>query len=297
MSWALHTALNTSATSLDVANADLHQPMLATSAIGSGYAIAVGGEQMQVSAVAASLVTYGAVGIALHANNASVQPGLPDSLAQGNLMIMFACIRNSGAGVPDTISGWTRLAVFPANANAQVFAKVAGASESAPTQTFSGGVANACTSAQIIRLAGLWHSAANVLIGAASRLNPSAQNIIYPGVPKPVCDNAIALWFGWKADDWTTTTPPGTKIADPSTQQGDDQGITWSYSIQTAATGLAAAAITVTDGGAAISRCAVAVIRCDYQSVTVTRSANGVIASHSAGDDVSMPRPTRWGLL
>jgi hypothetical protein len=54
---------------------------------------------------------------------------------------------------------------------------------------------------------------------------------------------------------------------------------------------------TVTAGTTAISRGAVVALRCDYQTATVTRSTNGITASHAAGDDVTATRPMRWALI
>ncbi len=188
LSHELHAAVNSSATSIEIANTDLQQPMLATAGLGSGYGLSIGGEQMQLSAVANSTITFGAAGTAAHANNANVTPGIPAGVATGNLLLCLAAIRNSGTGVPNTPAGYTRLPVFPA-ANVQVFAKIAvSGAEAAPTITFAGGVANADTSAQMCRLTGIWHDIARIIApgGAAWRLNPSAQIITYPGLPQPV---------------------------------------------------------------------------------------------------------------
>lgn len=302
LSHELHAAINSSVTSIDVANTDVNQPMLATAAadVGSGYTLTSGGEEMLLTAVAASTVTFGATGTAAHANNANVTPGIPASVATGNLLLCVAAIRNSGAGVPSTPAGYTRLAVFPSSANVQVFAKIAtSGAEVAPTISFTGGVANADTSAQMIRLAGKWHSVANILVGSATRLNPSAQDIIVPGLSKPVCDDCIVLGVGWKQDDWTSvaTRSGFTEIGEPSTTTGDDQGFVWDRVIQTTATSIPATPFVVTGGASAISRSAIFALRCDYQTATVTRSTNGVSASHSAGDAVTMTKPMRWGLV
>lgn len=290
----LHTAVNSSATSWDVATTS--GPLWTTDNAEDGFDWYVGGERVTVTDVAASTITYGAVGTVSHGNNASVTPGLPASLAQGNLMVMVAAIRNSGAGVPDTPSGWTRWPVFQSTDNVQVFAKIAGASESGPTVTFTGGVANADTTAQIIRLAGKWHDAEFALLSKASCLNDSAQNITYPGLSKPKADDCLILYVGWKQDDWTSVASPGTEIAEPDTTTGDDQGIVWAYQIQTSRTAIPSNVFTVTGGASAISRGAVMAIRCDYQTATVTRSVNGVIKSHSAGAEVRLWTPMRWAL-
>lgn len=302
LSKELHAAINSSVTSIDIANTDVTQPMLATSAadIGSGYGITIGGEEMQVTAVAASTITLGAVGTAAHAVNANVTPGIPASVATGNLLLCLAAIRNSGTGVPNTPTGYTRLAVFPATANVQLFAKIAtSGAEAAPTVSFTGGAANQDTSAQMARLTGKWHSTANVVIGAAARLNASAQNITIPGLAKPIADNAIIIYLGWKQDDWSSVTflggAPG--IGSGSTTTGDDQAFAWAYETQSTAAGLITRTFDATGGASAISRGAIVALRCDYQSATVTRSTNGITASHSAADAVTMTKPMRWGLL
>lgn len=290
----LHTAVNSSATSFDVATTA--GPLWTADNAQDGWYWNVGGEKVTVTDLAASAVTYGAVGAVSHANNASVTPGLPASLAQGNLMVMLAAIRNSGAGMPATPAGWTRWPVFQSTDNVQIFAKIAGASESGPTVTFTGGVANADTSAQIIRLGGKWHDASFALLSKASALNASAQDIAYPGLPKLKADDCIVLYVGWKQDDWTSVASPGTEIAEPDTTTGDDQGIVWAYQIQTSRAFVAPGSFVVTGGAGAISRGAVMAIRCDVQTATVTRSVNGIVKSHSAGADVRLWRAMRLGL-
>jgi hypothetical protein len=300
MAHELHTAMDTSTTSADIATTSTTQPLLGTTALGSGHGLAVNGEEMQVTAVADSLVTYGAAGTAAHAVNANVTPGIPASVATGNLLLIYASIRNSGTGVPNTPSGYTRLAVFPASANTQIFAKIAASgAEAAPTISFSGGAANQDTSAQMIRLAGKWHSTGNILVGSAHCLNASAQNITYPGLAKPAADNCIILYIGWKQDNWTgvAAIAGATEIGEPSTATGDNQGLVWDYVIQTTAAAITSGVFTVTAGTTAISRGAVMALRCDYQTATVTRSTNGITASHAAGDDVTATRPMRWALI
>jgi hypothetical protein len=301
LSHQLHAAVNSSATSIDVANTDTSQPMLATSAadIGTGYSLTIGGEELLLTAVTASTVTFGATGSVSSGSSGSRAPGLPTSSASGNLILIFASTRNSGTGTVDTPANWTRLAIFPATANCQVFARIYDGVWSMPTVTYTGGAANEDTIAQSMRLAGKWHDASKILVGAASRLNPSAQNIIYPGIPLPAADNCIVLYFGWKQDDWTSvaTLSGATEIAENTSTGGNDAGQVWDYLIQTTATTIPSGSFAVTGGAGAISRGGVAVLRCDYQSATVTRSVNGVAASHSAGDAVTMTKPMRWALV
>jgi hypothetical protein len=299
LSHELHTAVNTSATSVDIANTSTAQPMLATTAadVGSGYGLTIGGEEMLLTAVTASTVTFGNTGTASTGGSGSRTPGLPTGSALGNLVLIYASTRNSGTGVPDTPSDWLRLPIFPSNANCQVFGRIYDGVWSMPTVTFTGGAANEDTIAQSMRLGGKWHSVANILVGSASCLNASAANITYPGLAKPVCDNGIVLFFAWKQDDYTSITGPGTEIQEASSTAGNDASQSWAYTIQTTAASVASGAFTPTGGASAISRGAVAVLRCDYQTATVTRSTNGISASHSAGDAVTMTKPMRWGLV
>ena len=300
MAQELQAAINSSATSADIATTS--GPLLATAAahIGSsGYTAKIGGEEIQVTAVAASTVTFGTTGTAAHANNANVTPGIPASVATGDLLLCLAAIRSSGAGVPSTPAGYTRLPVFNATDNVQLFAKIAtSGAEAAPTVSFTGGAAGDDTSAQMIRLAGKWHSASFALLASAARLNAAGQNITYPGLPLPAADNCIVIYIGWKQDDWTSvaTIASATEIGEPSTTTGNDQGMVWDYVIQTTAAAIASGVFTVTGGTSQISRGAVLALRCDYQSATITRSVNGVSASHSAADAVTLARPARWAL-
>lgn len=286
----LHALVDADDTSFDVAVTD--GPMWTVDNAEFPFEAKLAGEVVNVTDIAASLVTFGATGTAAHAVNASVTPGLPASIAQYNLLLCLAGIRNSGTGVPNTPAGYVRLPVFYSADNVQLFAKVAGSSESAPTVTFTGGVANADTSAQMIRLAGNWHDAANVLATARSCLNASAQDIAYPRLEVPE-DNCIILYLGWKQDDWTSVATIGgaTEIGEPFTTTGDDQGLVWDYLIQTTRATVAAGSFVVTGGAAAISRGAVVVLRCDRQTWTVTRSVNGIVKSHAAGTPISLATP------
>lgn len=299
ISKVLHAPVSASATSVDIANTDTGQPMLATSAalVGSGYPITVGTEDMQLTAVADALVTFGTAGTASSGSSGSRTPGMPASTVAGNLVIIYASSRNSGTGVPDTPANWTRWPIFPANANAQVFARIWDGVWSMPTVTYTGGSANEDTIAQSCRLGGNWYDASKVLIGSASRLNTSAANVTYPGLAKPIADNSIIFYFAWKADDYTSIAGPGTEIQEASSTAGNDASQSWAYAIQTTAATVPSGTFVPTGGGSAISRGAVAAVRCDYQVATVQRSINGVSASHSAGDAVTKTDQTRWGLL
>jgi hypothetical protein len=252
------------------------------------YDVRAGGEVVTVTACADEVMSGIVTGTVAHGNNASVAPGLPAGHAAGNLLLCLAAIRNSGAGVPSgcvASSGeWNRWPVFEAASNVQLFAKIDNGAEAAPTVSFTGGVAGADTSAQLIKVAGAFYDVDELLVRKASCLNPSAQNIQYPGIPVR-WPNCLILYLGWKADDWTSvaTIAGATEIAESDTTTGDDQGIVWDYVIQTSRAHIPPGVFTVTGGGSAVSRGAVLAIRCDRQAWTVTRAVNGWSGSHSVG--------------
>lgn len=125
---------------------------------------------------------------------------------------------------------------------------------------------------------------------ATSQANSSAQNIAYPAgfVDR---DRSLIIWFGWKADDWTSVAGPGTEIGEPDTTTGDDQGITWAYQIQTTVSPPSSGSFTVTGGASAVSRGGVVVIPCDAQTLTLTRAVNDVSRAWGAGSGVRLWKP------
>jgi hypothetical protein len=280
-------AVNTSATALSVATTETPPRPWITNGARLPLTITVAGETMAATAIADEVTSGVVAGTVAHGVNASVTPGLPAGLAAGDLLVCLAAIRNSGAGVPQAPAGYTRLPVFEAASNTQLFAKIAGAGEAAPTVTFTGGVANADTSAQLIKVVGKFYNVDHLVVRAAGALNASGQDIPYPGLTVRL-PNCLILYAAWKQDDWTSVASPGTEIGEPDTTTGDDQGIVWAYQIQTTAAHIPAGSFTVTGGVGAISRGAVVAIRCDRQSFTVTRSTNGISKAHAAGDTVRL---------
>lgn len=284
------------ATTMLVATTTGTSPLWTTDAGEMPLPLLVAGEVVSVTAVAApTVITFGAAGTAAHASNASVTPGIPASVATGNLLLVLAAIRNSGTGLPVVPSGYERIPAFPADSNVQLFGKVATSSgEVAPTITFTAGVANADTSAQMCRVAGAFSSPTEAFVVSNAQLNASAQDIAYPAinlvVPNVNLDNCLVLHIGWKADDWTSvaTIASSTEIGEPDTTTGDDQGLVWDYRIQTTAADIAAGTFVVTGGASAISRGAVCAIRSNVQSMTVTRAVNGVAKAQAARADIRL---------
>jgi hypothetical protein len=198
-------------------------------------------------------IAYVSTGVATHANNASVVPGMPASIQRGDLLLIFAAIRNSGTGVPDTPAGYTRIVGWAAGDCTQLFGKIYDGSETAPTITFTGGVANAATSAQMAAFRNVTFS----VVVTGSTTNASQANIDYPALAASAMENdTLVLFLGWRQQDWTSvaTIAGATEIGDAPTGQGDNQGIVWDFIVRGAAAAVGSGQFVVTGGVNAIGR-------------------------------------------
>ncbi len=286
----LVSAVNSSATSLTVVTSE--GPLWTIDDAELPFTITVGGEEMTVTDIAQTATPTGfSNGTAAHADNASVTPTMPASYSAGQLILIFAAIRNTAATV-NTPSGWTRL--WSGGTNVALFGKLAASgADPDPTITVSGGSSGDTVSARTARFAmGTLTDLTNIVVASATQLNPSAQNIAYPGLPlRP--DNLLVLYLGWKQDDWTSVAAisGASEIMDDSSTTGNDQGIVMDRVVQTTAATILPGEFTVTGGVSAISRGAVVALLTDTQTFTVTRSANGIVKSHSAGAPVALADP------
>lgn|SRR5215217_1325228 len=184
-------------------------------------------------------------------NNASLAVAYNGSTAVGDLILCLATIRNSGAGVPNQPSGWTTLVDM---GNVRLFGKIHDGT-AAPTITFTGGVANADTTAQTTTFR---NAALTPVGGPAIQTNASAQNIAYPAVT-PGSAPSMVVVLGWKQDDWTgSPTIPGfdAELGNISTTTGDDAAAVWWYRAKFTTAQQPAGSFTVTGGGSAISKAA-----------------------------------------
>ncbi|TKG58046.1 hypothetical protein [Prauserella endophytica] len=201
-------------------------------------------------------ISYVGAGTAAAGNNAPVTPGLPAGLVDGDVLLIWAAIRNT-EGTVDTPAGWTRLVDA---GNAALLGRRYTAGDTAPTVTFTGGVAGADTLAQAagFRNAELVPAAANTVLNAA------AQDITYPALTVPG-DDHLVLICGWKQDEWTNVGMPVTEIGEPSSVTGDDAGICWCYIVETTRIDVVTGFFDITGGAAAISRGVTAAFRpADY---------------------------------
>lgn len=203
----------------------------------------------------------GTPGVTATGNNATLVPALPVSgLLEGDLLLCFASIRNSGAGTPNTPAGWTKLVDM---ANACLFGKRYLPGDTAPSVSFTGGVVNADTLAQVTS----FHNAELQPITQNQVLNGSAQNVTLPAASFTQ-QFTLDLFLAWKQDDWTGAADARAfaEIGDWFSTAGDDAAMWWEYTVQGASDiDFGTATLTVTGGAAAISRGATVIFRpADY---------------------------------
>lgn len=180
-------------------------------------------------------------------DNASLAPAKPSSVAVGDLLVIFASIRNSGTGSVNLPAGWSDVLTF---GNMRVMNRYAdGTALDTPTVTFAGGAAGEDTLAQMTAFRGT----ADRPSVTATLLNASAQNISYPALTITAANQTVLI-CGWKQDDLTGATDTGTEIGEISSIVGNDASMAWYYIIQTTAANISAGSITITGGAAAISR-------------------------------------------
>ncbi len=281
----LITAMTTSTTSIKVSTSS-GPPW---SEDDEPYHWQIDGEAMRVTAITSDTPVFIAAGTVSHASNASVTPGLPAGMTPdvGQLMVCMAAIRNAGAGFPTAPAGWVTLSAgVAATQNVQFFGRYYITGDTAPTITFTGGVANASCSARIVAYSGL----SMVTDATTAQANGSAQNIAIPVLsPYPSANghrrrNDVVFLWGWKQDDWTSQGGIGgfTTVIDDTTVLGDDQGMVLVHRIDTTATATPAGAFTITGGVPAISVSGAIALR-PLQTATVVRNVNNVNVTHATG--------------
>lgn len=273
------------ASTVDVALFEVSTDQIHWTTVRGGAAVAVSGNAAsiyhyefapnvinyyRVSAVDTALPSFVASSTAVNANNASVTPTLPGGWAQGDLLVIFATIRNSGTGSIVVPAGWTAMLQVD---NIALLGRRATASESAPTVTVSGGAAGADVIAQMIAI----RNAELVPAATAYELNPSGANINYPGMAAMESNWGMALYLGWRQSSWTsvaTLAAATAEIGDVPSALGSGAGLVWDYQLMASPVAVTQGAFVVTGGSSAISYGAnVALRSADY----VTRTVNTII--------------------
>jgi hypothetical protein len=236
--------------------------------------------------VATTAITYVSGNTVAHANNGgSLSPSLPASMQAGDLILLFAVIRDTAATV-DVPTGYTRLL---GSNNMALLGKIHDGSESAPTVTFTGGGANDTTSCAMFAVRGTIQDIDHVMVEWAEWSNPSASGVEFPPLAAPRYDGCIVFYFLQQAATWTSIASTGyTEVLDSASALGDDQSVAAGYIIQTAAAAITAGSFATTGGSSAVSRALLVAFAPGLQTLTVTRGTPA--ASHSAGDQVRVDR-------
>jgi hypothetical protein len=221
----------------------------------------------RVSYVDAASPTAVAAGAATIGTNASVTPALPAGILDGDLLVIFASIRNSGAGAVATPAGWTQVGV---SGNIATLARRYTTGVVAPLVTFTGGVANATTMARMVAV----RNAHITPVTVVGQLNAIQQNMPYPDFITTVV-KTLALYHFWKQDDWTSVSPAATWS--DTTVTGDDASLAiYPVDLVTAGTN-PGASITVTGGATAISRVLITAFkRADWISQETTSTTPAI---------------------
>jgi hypothetical protein len=212
----------------------------------------------RVSAVSTTTPSFVAAGTAASANNASVTPGLPAGWQEGDLLLVLASVRNSGTGRVVAPTGYASLLQAD---NWALFGKVAGAAESAPTVTITGGAAGADVLSQMAA----FRNTELTPVSTAYQLNPSAANITYPPVAGFQSSWDVVLYLGWRQSSWTVpnvaTLSGAAEIGETTSAAGSGAGQVWDYQVQTVPAPVVGGVFTVTGGSTAISYGAVVALR------------------------------------
>jgi hypothetical protein len=198
-------------------------------------------------------ITYVGAGTSSTAVNAQVTPVVNPGTVAGDLVLVFASVRNSGGGTVNDKSGWTRI---EGGANIAAFGRIWQSGDTAIGNfTFAGSVANADTIAQTITLRGVEPRLPDLVAVTNSRTNGSAQDIATTSLDVPGNAHAV-ITFVWKQDDATAYSTPAGFTAGPFTSvtAGDDASQAVYLQIQTTESDLSTGTITITGGAAAISR-------------------------------------------
>lgn len=188
-----------------------------------------------------------ATGTASSAVNASVTPGLPAGLTDGDVLVLYAAIRNT-AGSVDTPADWT---LWTDGGNFRVFIRIYATGQTAPTVTFSGGVAGADTTARITAVRN-----SDYTISTLFQANASAQDIAVPAMGVAPLAPDMIMAIAWKQATATSSALPSPWVfgTRDSVTAGDDQTLLWWYLITSE--NVAGASIVMTGGAAAISEVA-----------------------------------------
>lgn len=261
-----------------------------------------------VTDTGAATISYVGIGASSAGSNVSVVPALPTGLAVGDLMLVFATIRNSGTGTVSTPWKWANVLT---SGNVTLLAKYYEAGDTAPTVAFSGGVANATTTAQCMAFRGVHPQLTRAIVASTSQLNATSVNVAIPALtatakawmPDP---DVVATVVGfWRQDDATSaaTLSTMTEISDSASSLGDDAHTGVQYRLGGTAGSAIWGSTTVTMTGSltAISRALVVqlapAVATDDPVLLASDSFNGADGVPLATDDLGNAWTFRAGAV
>lgn len=205
-------------------------PIVSSAASVYDYEFSPGvGNYYRASVVDVDPPSFISAGIAAVAVGIAVTPALPAGYAEGDLLVIWASIRNSGTGTVVCPTGYV---VMWQVGNVGLFGKRAGAagSESVPTVNVIGGVTGASGSDVIAQMA-CFRNLDVVVASNAYQLNPALQNIPYPGLAAFEPTWGAALILGWKQTSWTSVATVTTEIGETVSTAGASAGLVWDYQL------------------------------------------------------------------
>lgn len=188
------------------------------------------------------------MGSEAHADYAAVSPNLPNNMATGDLVVLFAGCRNLAATLAVT-AGWEVIADLGGHVKA--YGRIYDSLFTAPTVTPSGGAAGDTMSAQCAAFRG---PGLTVDVLRTRARTDTASHIFCPPVTTSG-NGAVVLYLGWRQDDWSSAAAVAgsTLIDDPFSSLGSDQGLVWSYVLQTQWGSAPGGSFLVTGGSAALT--------------------------------------------
>lgn len=273
----------------------------AASEVEDFFHIAVNGDPMTVTSILTETPFHVATGALAAADNASVVPALPGGATTadvGQVLLILAAARGTGAAVPVEPAGWETVWSSGTAGEIKMFGKYYVTGDAAPTITMTGGAAGttlAAVMASFSRLSLVLDKNLQVpssVSGFIGSVNASAQNIAFSAF-EPRRASSMTMIVGKKDDDWTGVAIPSgyTEVADLSSTLGNDIGLAWYSRVSAGTTIDVAAGSLVVSGGAAAASVGVAFALRPLQTATVTRAIAGLGTSHTAGETIHAWRP------
>lgn len=201
-------------------------------------------------------VSYVAAGTSSAISNASVTPGLPAGLADGDLMFAFWGVRSATA-TTGTPAGWSAPTYFR-NTNLPSFAiltKTYVSGDAAPTLTIVGGGTNITAIGIIFAFrdtSGVGSTGTTFVSGVTQQDIGAITGVT------TVADGAVVV-LGCKGDDWSTATHLSgdgltwATIADVPSTAGSDAGIIADYALTPSGTTVTSKTFLILGGGVAHS--------------------------------------------